>query len=114
MKQFFGVLSLFWCCCIQAGVVVLNNGDRLNGQLVRLDGDAVMWKTANFGEQSIKRTNIKSIATDQTLKINGNAEPCNLVGLENDQLTYRCGELESVTIPFLTLKVMLPFEGGKK
>ena len=114
VKQFLGVLSLVWCCGVQAGVIVLSNGDRVNGQLVRLDGDVVVWKTANFGEQSIKRTNIKSMATEQKLKINGSAEPCNLVGFENDQLSYRCGESAPVQIAFLTLKVMLPFEENKK
>jgi len=95
-------------------VIVLTNGDLINGQLVRLDGDLVVWKTANFGEQSIKRSNIKSIATKQKLKINGSTEPCNLEGFENDQLRYSCGESEPVQISFLTLKVMTPFEDFKK
>ncbi len=83
--------------------------------MVRLDGEQLIWKTAHFGEQSIKRTNIKSIVSDQKLKINGSPQPCYLVGLHNDQFNYRCGDDPLVlSIPFLTLKVMLPFDEYKK
>ncbi len=99
----------------RAGVIQLANGDRVDGQLVRLDGEQLVWKTTNFGEQSIKRTNIKSIATDQKLKINGSPQACRLIGLENDQLSYSCGDDTQIfQVPFLTLKVMQPFEDYKK
>lgn len=116
VKQFLVFLSLVLCVCsAQAGVIVLVNGDRVDGQLVRLDGEQLVWKTTNFGEQSIKRANIKSITTDQKLKINGSAQACHLIGLENDQLSYSCGDdPQQLRIPFLTLKVMQPFEDYKK
>jgi hypothetical protein len=115
VKQLIAVLALFWCYGTQAGVIVLNNGDSVYGQLVRLDGDQLIWKTVNFGEQSIKRTNIKSITSDQKLKINGSTQPCHLLGLENDQLKYACGDSDQQQqVSFLTLKVMLPFEDFKK
>lgn len=115
MKFFLMTLFCVFCSITHAGVLVLNNDDRLNGQLVRLDGEHVVWKTANFGEQWIKRSIIKSIATEQALKINGSAQACHIVGLESDQLTYSCGDSEQLLrIPFLTLKVMIPFEDYKK
>lgn len=116
MKLFFVLLcALFSYAHANAGVLVLTNGDRVDGQLVRLDGEQLVWKTTHFGEQSIKRSNIKSIVTEQKLKINGNAQACDLIGLENDQLSYRCGDSEMLTqIPFLTLKVMAPFNDYKK
>lgn len=116
VKQFIVLMSLVvFSWSAHAGVLVLANGDRVDGQLVRMDGDVLVWKTTNFGEQSIKRTNIKSINSDQKLKINGSSEPCQLLGLENDLISYRCGEdPQPIKIPFLTLKVMLPFDGNKK
>ncbi len=115
MKLF--LIALFTACCsiANAGVLVLTNDDRVNGQLVRLDGEHVVWKTSNFGEQWIKRTNIKAINTEQPLKINGSAHACYLVGLESDQLAYTCGDSgQLLRIPFLMLKVMTPFEDYKK
>lgn len=115
VRQFFICLSLISITSAHAGVIVLANGDRVDGQLVRLEGEQLVWKTTSFGEQSIKRANIKSIATDQPLKINGSAQPCRIVGLENDVLNYSCddnGILQQ--IPFLTLKVMQPFDDYKK
>lgn len=116
VKQFLVFLSLVLCVgSVEAGVIVLANGDRLDGQLVRLDGEQLVWKTTYFGEQSIKRANIKSIATDQKLKINGSTQACHLTGLENDLLSYSCGDdPQPLRIPFLTLKVMQPFEDYKK
>ncbi|GGY63011.1 hypothetical protein GCM10011613_03260 [Cellvibrio zantedeschiae] len=100
---------------MQAGVIVLANGDSVSGQLVRLDGEQLVWKTANFGEQSIKRTNIKSITTDQKLKINGSTQACRLVAMESDYLSYTCGDdAQIIRVPFLTLKVIQPFEDYKK
>jgi len=116
VKQLFIFLSLILSISsVQAGIIVLTNGDRLEGQLVRLDGEQLVWKTTYFGEQPIKRANIKSISTDQALKINGSSQPCHLTGLENDTINYRCGEdAVAQQVPFLTLKVMQPFEAHKK
>jgi hypothetical protein len=115
VKSFFLVLCLISCCAgAHAGVLVLANGDRVDGQLVRLDGEQLIWKTTNFGEQSIKRTNVKTISTDQRLKINGSAQACRVIGLENDQLSYSCGDNAQLQTPFLTLNAMVPFDDAKK
>jgi hypothetical protein len=116
VKLIFAFLSmLVWCSSVTAGVLMLVNGDRVEGQLVRLDGEQLVWKTTSFGEQSVKRSNVKSITTEQRLKINGSAQACDVAALENDVLTYKCDDSEVLLqIPFLTLKVMAPFEDYKK
>lgn len=98
-----------------AGVIELHNGDRLEGQVVKLDGEQLVWKSTNFGEQTLRRSAIKAISTSQMLKINGSNEACKLLALDGDQLKYTCGDdATQRQVSFLTLKVMAPFESYKK
>jgi hypothetical protein len=94
-----------------AGVVELLNGDRLEGELVSLDEEYLLWRSTNFGEQRINKTNIKNIQTDVALKINGNNSPCHLQPMENEFLRYNCGDSNRVKrASLLRIKTLMPYE----
>jgi hypothetical protein len=115
------ILSL--CCLLflwisataDAGVVELLNGDRLEGELVSIDEDYLLWRSKNFGEQNIKKTNVKNIETDVALKINGNSVPCKLEPMDAEYLRYRCAESDRVKrTSLLRIKTLMPYEDFKK
>lgn len=96
---------------MQAGQIELRNGDQLVGELVRLDGEHVIWKSANFGEQRIPKKKVKNITSAKPLKINGNKTPCMLENMEHENLVYYCGLRSDMRrVSLLSLKVMTPFD----
>lgn len=115
VKHLIVFFILFLNYGVQAGVVELRNGDRLDGELVRVDGEHLVWKSSNFGEQWIKKTNINNIASSKPLKINGSKSACLLEKMEAEQLVYQCGNSSrSKRTSLLAIKTLLPYEDYKK
>lgn len=115
--------TLFTCCLLSlwlsaaawAGVVELLNGDRLEGELISIDDDHLLWRSTNFGEQSIKKSDVKNIQTDVALKINGNNVPCQLEPMDEEYLRYRCEKSDRVKrASLLRIKTLMPYEDFKK
>ncbi len=73
-----------------AGVLTLDNGDRIHGQLVVVEQDHVVWQSENFGEIRIEKAKVLSLDTDQDLKIAGRDEPCALAGHRREQWELYC------------------------
>ncbi len=104
------LLLLFWGPA-QAGYVELYNGDRLEGDFVRLDGERLVWASTHFGEVRIPRQNIKDISTTMPMKISGSATPCLIDGMKQEYLFYTCGgDPDQRSVPLAALDVMLPYE----
>lgn len=62
MKNIASLISLMlivFCPAAFAGVLELLNGDRLEGELVSIDDEYLLWKSTNFGEQRIKKISLK-------------------------------------------------------
>lgn len=115
MKHIAIIFVIFLSVCAQAGVVELRNGDRLAGELVRVDGEHLVWKSTNFGEQWIKKTNIANIASTRPLKINGSKAACLLEKMEAEQLVYQCEKSSRIKrTSLLTIKTLVPYEDYKK
>lgn len=96
---------------VHAGYLELTNGDRAEGEFVRVEGDSVVWKSENFGELFIKKNKIKNILTSTPLKISGNDIPCILEGMQDEDLLYYCGlRAHMVRTPLLSIKTMTPYE----
>lgn len=94
-----------------AGVVELVNGDRLEGEVVRIEGDALVWQSTNFGEQRIPKKNIKNITSNKPLKVSANKKACIVDGVEDEQIVYYCGARANLKrIPVMTIKTLLPYE----
>jgi len=115
VKLIFGCWLLLWATWALAGVIELHNGDRLQGELVRIDGEHIVWKSTNFGEQRVKKKSVKNILSEQVLKVNGSKSPCHLEGMDAEYLLYRCTATNKPRrVSLLTLKTLMPYEDYKK
>jgi hypothetical protein len=113
--SFCCLLSIWLSPSASAGFLELLNGDRIEGDLVSIDADYLLWRSKNFGEQSIKKTKVKNIQTDIALKINGNNTPCQLEPMEAEYLRYRCDQSGRVKrASLLRIKTLMPYEDFKK
>ncbi|MGM8228765.1 DUF481 domain-containing protein [Cellvibrio sp. ARAG 10.3] len=112
MKFFWLFLALIVTSVqAHAGYLELINGDRAEGEFVRLEGDSVIWKSTNFGELNIKKNKVKNIVSAKPFKISGNDIPCMLEDMEGENLVYYCGlRSRMVRTPLLSMKVMTPYE----
>jgi putative salt-induced outer membrane protein YdiY len=73
----FGGAALFGTCCL-ADSVVLDNGDRLTGRIVRLEGGTLVLNTDYAGDVKINLRRIQVLESDQDMT----------VVLENDRRFY--------------------------
>ncbi|MFC3156368.1 DUF481 domain-containing protein [Gilvimarinus japonicus] len=105
------VLLLLNASAAQAGFVELFNGDRLEGDFVKLDGESLVWGSSNFGDVKIARSKIKNISTTMPMKLSGSATPCLIDGMKQEYLFYSCGgDPDQRSVPLASLEIMLPFE----
>jgi hypothetical protein len=105
------LIVLLWVPLVHAGHIELLNGDRVAGELVRVDGDNLVWNTVNFGVQSIPKQRIKNFSSSTPLKINGNRTPCIVEKMEQENLVYYCGLRSRMNrVSLLSIKAMVPYE----
>lgn len=115
VKHFVIVFGWLFALSVQAGMIELINGDRLEGELVRLDAEHVVWKSSNFGEQWIAKAKIKNIQSERPLKINGSKAACQLHNMEGENLVYQCENSSRIRhSSLLTVKTLMPYEDYKK
>jgi len=111
LKWYLALWLLMAWGTAQAGYVELYNGDRIEGDFVRLDGDRLVWASTHFGEVRIPRQNIKNLNTTMPMKISGSATPCLIDGMKQEYLFYTCGgDPDQRSTPLAALDVMLPYE----
>lgn len=94
----------------QAGVVELKSGDRLTGEVVRLEGEELVWKSALAGELRIKKTEVRNLSSNLPMKISSFRRACIMDRLEDSDLVYYCGPRVNLRrTPFLSLKTLTPY-----
>ena len=54
-----------------AGELVLKNGDRLQGDLTRLEGDNLIWASDSFGELTVAKSQVDDMNTSSLFKVTG-------------------------------------------
>lgn len=100
---------------VSAGELVLSNGDTLSGELVRMEGTKLYWKSDSFGELAVDKSRVQQLQTSTRLKFNGHSEPCAIDGLVAGVLHYQCGPPaltqppEMVATPLLSLRNVEPY-----
>jgi len=77
---------------VSAGVLTLENGDRIQGELVLVDTEQVVWKSETFGEVKVDKSQVVSMDVDIDLKVAGREEPCTLAGHHQEQWELYCAE----------------------
>ncbi len=65
-----GILLLsLQCDNAKADEVLLNNGDRLSGKIIKMEGGSLTLETSYAGKLSIKWKEVKAIKTEQPIKV---------------------------------------------
>jgi len=94
-----------------AGQLWLHNGDRIHGELVRVDEQRLVWQSEVLGEISVDKAQVQDIETDQLLKINGVVKPCMVEGMDRDYLVYLCrGDYQNREVALATLDAVIPYQ----
>ncbi|WP_238526768.1 DUF481 domain-containing protein [Cellvibrio japonicus] len=116
LASFPAVMLILWGIGIsspaaQAGVIELTNGDRIQGEALRIEGENLVWQSDNFGELRINKNRIKQLNSDKPHKIAGNKIACIIDGIHEEQLVYYCGARSKTrSVPVLSLKTLLPYD----
>jgi len=92
-----------------AGVLTLENGDRVNGTLVLVERDHVVWKSENFGEIKVEKSKVVSVDVDVDLKIAGRDGPCTLAGHRREQWELYCDEGSGWVMDFPAIERAEPY-----
>jgi putative salt-induced outer membrane protein len=90
-----------------AGHVVLTNGDRLSGAVIKSDGKTMVLKTDLAGTVEIPWENIRELESNEPLYVMGANNPKPVSGTVNDKdnvLVVRSGPGETVSIPKAEVK----------
>ncbi|MEX2963211.1 DUF481 domain-containing protein [Microbulbifer sp. TYP-18] len=94
---------------VAAGILTLNNGDRIHGQLVLVEREAVVWNSETFGEIRLGKDKILSLDTDVELKIAGRDDPCTLAGHRREKWELYCKEGSGYLVDFPAVERAEPY-----
>jgi len=104
-------LVLFPPLAANAGQLMLHNGDRIHGELVRVNEQRLIWQSEVLGEISVDKAQVKNIETAQLLKINGVVQPWMVEGMDGDYLVYLCrGDYQNREVALATLDAVIPYQ----
>ncbi len=95
---------------LEAGELWLKNGDRVAGELVKLEADNVIWASDSFGQLTVKKSRIENLSTVTLMKLNGIDQPCALLGMEGSSIVYSCRKGIQGSVPLLTVELAQPYE----
>ena len=92
-----------------AGVITLNNGDKINGELIKLEGEAIHWASENFGTLVIATTKVSKLETPTALKVNGHDDSCTLTGMSRGRMLFTCDDNQEYSNELRIVKTLLPY-----
>lgn len=93
-----------------AGELVLKNGDRLQGDLVKLEGENIVWASDSFGELTIGKDKLDDMETSSLFKVTGNDSACALLGMNGVDINYSCADGKSGSVSLLSVETLQPYE----
>jgi putative salt-induced outer membrane protein YdiY len=93
-----------------AGVLELKSGDRILGEVVRLEGDELVWNSSIAGEIRVQKSDIANLYSSMPMKISGFRRACIMEKVDDEDLVYYCGARVNLRrIPLLSLRTLLPY-----
>ncbi len=95
---------------LYAGVLVLKNGDRLRGDLVKLEDDKITWQSDSFGTLTIEQSKVESLETSTLVKMDGHSEPCTVMETAGADIHFSCADESTGRVPLMALERLLPYE----
>ena len=118
MSKYF--VALFLILLLQAGVfadqIVMNNGDRLTGQIIKKDGDSVIIQTESAGTVKIKWSAVVELVSEKPLTVTLDSGKIvqGKIGTEEDKVKVETEKAENVTVEKKAIKVVRTPEEQKK
>lgn len=105
------VLVSLMCFCPPAlcGMVVLDNGDHLAGELKAIDGPDLVWKSEALGEVRLPKARVTDLKTSVPLKIRGQDQSCHLYEMLGRKLRFWCGSKRK-RYSLMGLKHVVPYD----
>lgn len=107
----FAVFSALLSGSCLAGEITLVNGDKIGGELHSISAENVRWNSSNFGELTINKHQVVHIESSAIVKVRGKDVPCWLQDFRNERLVFACDDGGTRTVPLLTVRQVVPFEG---
>ena len=118
MPKFLIVFLLIFCLNSQifADQVIMTNGDRLTGKIVKKDGDSVVIQTESAGTVRIKWSAVAEIISDEplTLTLEDGKVVHGKFETDADQVKIKVAEAENVTVEKKAIKAVRTSEDLKK
>lgn len=116
-NYFVRVLLSLWISLLSvsslAGELKLTNGDVIHGQLIKVSGAAVSWKSDTFGDVTVSKSKITHISFDQAVKLEDQTDACYLQNFVDNNLIYLCGE-RTLQVAFSQAQSVYPFANYKE
>jgi len=113
MRAFNLLLAIFLSsvsAALSAGELMLNNGDQLGGELIRLEGSTLHWRSDSFGDLKIDVSKVKAFDTPSLVKISGHDGPCAIWFNQGQQLRYSCADNSTKNIQVSTVELIEPYD----
>jgi putative salt-induced outer membrane protein YdiY len=110
------ILVLIFHSAVLADKVVMTNGDRLTGKIIKKDGDSIIIQTESAGVVKIKWSAVAQIISEDslTLTLNDGNIIHGKIEAEEDQLLVQTTETETITLKKQQIKaVRTPAEQSK-
>ena len=109
LQLLFALFTLYMTTLSTADIITMNNGDQINGELVKLEGEHIHWASDNFGILMVATANISKLETAQVLKINGHKDGCTLTGMSRGRMLYSCGDDKEYSNQVRSVKTLMPY-----
>ena len=99
-KNFIWPLLWLFSVTVIAGEIRFNNGDRLSGELGKIDNGKLYWLSDSVGEVAIAFNVVQSLSTSTQISSKAVPGPCEVTGFGNSSLNYRCenGQSGNITL----------------
>jgi hypothetical protein len=112
VKQITCYLFLLFCLAPYtfAGELILNNGDRLEGELVGIEGDNLVWNSVSFGELQVATSRVDSVQTTLAFKLDGHEEPCYWLTVNEGIVQFECDNGEQGKVELMLLDTIVPHQ----
>lgn len=104
------LLPITLASTVTAGVLELKSGDRLSGEVIRIEGGELIWNSPIVGEVAVSKDKVVNLYSNQPMKISGFRRACIIDRMEDEDIVFYCGARVNMRrIPFLSLKTLIPY-----
>lgn len=92
------------------GQLILSNGDNIEGELVKIQGEDLVWQSPIAGEIKVKTSLVESVQTAMPLKLDGHEEPCYWLSVREGRVLFQCDDGEAGSVDLMALSMVIPHQ----